>query len=392
MGQFYDLFEKPEYKAAYLELNKHILQNNIPVIMDLNDENISCRHMSGAPIKVDGKHIATWILCAYDDEDYIKMKDILDAHWLAATMFSNYIYTNKIVSNEATRSKSVEMLLEEKVRRQQVLTEALNAINDDDDETINGVLTKAGSYLDVDVMAIYARQPDGSYDCSHLWSKDNIMTAEEYLDNWKKGRTNIQNKMIENGILMVDGKHPNKEYLAAMGEANIKSFICMPLEVNSILAGCLVIASVRKPKEWSDDEVEFVRDIRMVVQGILTRIEGDGNIRAVNQLLIDTYNYLMVGIFIRDNETGEVLFSNQALNTMLGYDFKGKDSKILMQDLRDRFRGVRVVEKPFITERKEISWRSYIRQFDKIMDLTEVSMKWLDGRNASLVILRDVKD
>ena len=44
------------------------------------------------------------------------------------------------------------------------------------------------------------------------------------------------------------------------------------------------------------------------------------------------------------------------------------------------------------TDSKEVHWRSYIRSLDKIMDLTEVSMKWLDGSNASLVILRDVNE
>lgn len=43
-------------------------------------------------------------------------------------------------------------------------------------------------------------------------------------------------------------------------------------------------------------------------------------------------------------------------------------------------------------EEKEVNWRSYIRSLDKIMDLTEVRMKWLDGSNASLVILRDVNE
>ena len=43
-------------------------------------------------------------------------------------------------------------------------------------------------------------------------------------------------------------------------------------------------------------------------------------------------------------------------------------------------------------EEKEVNWRSYIRSLDKIMDLTEVRMKWLDGSDASLVILRDVND
>ena len=45
-----------------------------------------------------------------------------------------------------------------------------------------------------------------------------------------------------------------------------------------------------------------------------------------------------------------------------------------------------------VANSKEVNWRSYIRSLDKIMDLTEVTMKWLDGSDASLVILRDVNE
>ena len=219
------------------------------------------------------------------------------------------------------------------------------------------------------------------------------MSAEEYVEEWQRGKKFFaHSKERSYDCIVADKNHNFKNFQSNMEQIGVTSFVALSIEINNIISGCIVMANNHTDKIWSEDDIEFSKDIRNVIQGILARIEGDGNIRMVNKLPVDTYNHIKIGIFIRDEETGEVLFSNQPLNDMLGYDFTGKDSKTLIRDLNDTFKGVSTVQKPFLTERKEVSWRSYIRQFDKIMDLSEVSMKWLDGRKASLVILRDVQD
>ena len=82
----------------------------------------------------------------------------------------------------------------------------------------------------------------------------------------------------------------------------------------------------------------------------------------------------------------------KALNDMLGYDFTDKDSKLLIENLRDKYKVMGGPDQHLELQNKEVNWRSYIRSLDKIMDLTEVNMKWLDGSKASLVILRDVNE
>lgn len=392
IGSFYDLFEKPQYKSIYMELNDVILKNNVPVMMEMDDGKDGSM-ICGAPIIIGDRHAATWIACAYDSEDVKNMENVYKLQWKLCNIFSEYAYSSRILSKEAMRSKSMEMMLEEKVQRQKILTDALNAMDDDSSATINAIMAQTGEYLNVDVMAIYAKDEDGVYDCSYLWTRGHNMSAEEYIFNWQKGKSLLNNKRTP-GVeyILVDNNHKNKIFEEEMENGNVKSFVAFYIEINNLVSGVFVMANTNEEKIWTKEELEFANDIRNVIQGRLTRIEGDGNISNINKLLVDTYNYLEVGIFIRDAETGEVLFSNQPLNNMLGYDFTGKDSKILIEDLHDKFKGIGVVQKPFLTERKEVSWRSYIKQLDKIMDLSEVSMKWLDGRNASLVILRDVHE
>lgn len=392
MGSFYDLFEKPQYKSIIVKLNEVILQNNVPVIMEM-DDGIDGSIICGAPIKIGEKHIATWILCGYDTADVTKMKKVYKIQWNMCNIFSEYAYNDKVLSKEAERSKSVEMLLEEKIQRQKILTEALSSMDSDDNKTISNILERTSDYLGIDVMAIYSLNEDQEYMCSHIWSREKSMSAEEYVEEWQRGKKFFaHSKERSYDCIVADKNHDFKNFQSNMEQIGVTSFVALSIEINNIISGCIVMANNHTDKIWSEDDIEFSKDIRNVIQGILARIEGDGKIRMVNKLLVDTYNHIKIGIFIRDEETGEVLFSNQPLNDMLGYDFTGKDSKTLIRDLNDTFKGVSTVQKPFLTERKEVSWRSYIRQFDKIMDLSEVSMKWLDGRKASLVILRDVQD
>lgn len=392
MGSFYDLFEKPQYKDMIVKLNDAILQNNVPVMMEMEDDN-NGGMICGAPVKIGDKHVATWIMCGYDTADIPKMKRVYKIQWNMCNIFSEYAYNGKVLSKEAERSKSMEMLLEEKIQKQKILTEALSAMGDDDNKTISNILEKTGECLGIDVMVIYSLNENQEYMCSYIWSREKSMTAEEYIEQWQKGKkffTHSKERAFD--CIIADKNHAHKEFQQNMELIGVTSFAALSIEINDIISGCIVMANNRNEKEWADGDIEFSKDIRNVIQGILSKIEGDGNIRMVNKLLVDTYNYINIGIFIRDEETGEVLFSNQPLNDMLGYDFTGKNSKTLIRDLNDTFKGVTTVQKPFLTERKEVSWRSYIKQFDKIMDLSEVSMKWLDGRKASLVILRDVQD
>ncbi len=392
MGEFYDLFEKPKYKEIYMKLNEVILRNNVPVMMEM-DDGIQGSMICGAPILMGEKHVATWIACAYDENDVESMSNVYKLQWKLCRIFSEYAYSSEVLYKEAMRSKSIELMLETKVQRQKILTEAINAMDDDSNATINAVMSKTGAYLDIDVMVIYSRNDDNVLECSYLWTKGQNMSAEEYVNGWQKGNQVIGYERIPDiGYILVDENHKNKKFKADMERIDVASFVALPIEINNLESGVIVMANIDEGKLWSDDDLEFAIDIKNVIQGRLTRIEGDGNISNINKLLVDTYNYLQVGIFIRDVETGEVLFSNEPLDEMLGFKFCGKDSKILIKDLHDKFKGIGIVQKPFLTERKEISWRSYIKQLDKIMDLSEISMKWLDGRNASLVILRDVHD
>ena len=120
---------------------------------------------------------------------------------------------------------------------------------------------------------------------------------------------------------------------------------------------------------------------------ILRYTNGEENADEANKTLLDIYNYLSVGIFIKDDQSGRVVFSNRTMNNMLGYDFTGGDSSVIIAhsgnamgfgDNDDR--------------NKVTNWRKYIESLVKIVDITEIRIKWLNGEPASVYIVRPVEE
>lgn len=399
MGSFYDLFEKPQYRQIYMKLNEVILRNNVPVMMEMDDD-INGSMICGAPVMIDGVHVATWICCSYDADDAKRMEQVYKVQWQLCRIFSEYAYNSNILAKEAIRSKSIEIMMDTKVQWLKMLVDALNNSDKSQPQVINDVISQVGEMINADVAAVYVRDETGDLDCRYLWSKDQSMSAEEYVSEWQRANMKFRSwqngqgsaEMADKGYLLIDAKHIDDAAKKILSNSSVKSFVALPVYVNGRNGAVFVLADTSVNKLWNSYEVEFAKQTADVIRCSLEKIESDDSVRRINSVLLDTYNYMDEGIFIREVDTGRVLFSNKALNDMLGYDFTDKDSKLLIENLRDKYKVMGGPDQHLELQNKEVNWRSYIRSLDKIMDLTEVNMKWLDGSKASLVILRDVNE
>ena len=399
MGYFYDMFEKPQYRQIYMKLNEVILRNNVPAMMDMDDD-IDGSKICGAPIMIDGQHVATWICCSYDADDAKQMEKTYKVQWQLGKIFSEYAFSSNILAKEAIRAKSLEVMMENKVQWQKILVDSLNNSDRSPQQVVNEVISQVGECLNSDVAAVYVRDDDGSLDCQYLWSKNQSMSAEEYVSDWQNANMKFSSwqngqgkvQMADKGFMVIDAKHIDDVAKKILSRSSVKSFVAVTIYVNGRNGGVFVLADTSVNKVWSEEETEFAKQTADVIRCSLEKIESDDSVGKINSVLLDTYNYVDEGIFIREVDTGRVLFSNRALNNMLGYDFTDKDSKLLIENLRDKYKIMGGPNQHIGVEEKEVNWRSYIRSLDKIMDLTEVRMKWLDGSDASLVILRDVND
>ena len=203
----------------------------------------------------------------------------------------------------------------------------------------------------------------------------------------------VEKLIIEgDGSYVADNSNQSEAAKLLLMKYGVKAVVAHPIDLGDKLYGILFLAESSAERVWTSDELRFTNNIAVVIKNMLENAVGDDNIRNVNKHLIETYNNFNVAIFVRDAYSGEVLFSNKKMNELMGCDFTGHDSRELITDLHDKFDNLDGVRKPFITKDRVVNWRRYIQKLDDIMDITEISIEWLSGESASLIIMRKAKD
>ncbi|MDE6025300.1 MAG: PAS domain-containing protein [Lachnospiraceae bacterium] len=397
LGDFYDLFEKPAYKEYYKFIVNTALDNEEPVIIDREEGGIG--KICAAPIIVNGEARGLWILGSYTQEETDKLKSICEYHRTISAIMSDYLHKNEVAAIEAAKSRGAGVKLREELAKQSIINDALSKINskliDSVEQIVGELLRDVGINMNVDKMMLYTIAKNSKADLvlKNYWDVSGCVPSEEIVKMIPGNKYIFAHEFEKNdGRYVVDNSNMTAEDKLTVMRYGFKAAMAHAIYMNDEPYGMLVFAECKSYRVWTAEELRFAKSITLVIQSILENAYGDDNIRNVNNHLIETYNNFDVGIFVRDAYTGEVLFSNKKMDDMLGYDFKYGDSCELITDLRDRYDNISGMRKSFITKNKVTKWRSYIQKLDAIMDITEISMEWLSGQPASLIILREAGD
>ncbi len=397
MGDFYDLFEKPAYKEYYKYIKQVVLNNNGPTIIDREEGGIG--KLSVAPIMARGDLKGIWIIGSYTEEETEKLKSIYENHWVISELISDYLYKGMMIDIEVAKSKGAGKKLLEELTRQSIVNDALSKANskivDTVEQVVESTLRDVGMNMDIDKVFLYTfgKDPEREYALRCYWDASGEAPGEDLLSILPGRMSLIEDNINKgDGQYVVDNSNITEDTKLELMRYNFKAVIVNPIYLHNKIYGVIFFAESKSERVWTKEEIRFADSISLVVQNMLDNAEGDENIRRVNKHLIETYNNFKVGVFVRDAYSGEVLFSNSKMNDMLGYDFTGGDSRVILTDLHDRFDNITGMRKPFITKEKVVNWRSYIKSLDDIMDITEIQIEWLKGEAASLIILRKAKD
>ena len=102
---------------------------------------------------------------------------------------------------------------------------------------------------------------------------------------------------------------------------------------------------------------------------------------------------MSINVFIREKESGKVIFSNDALNRHLGFNFVGQDSRRIIPDGKEEFESYPgTLHEAAVPDTGIRKWRRYLFELGGIYDVTEIPIEWIDGREAIAVLLRIAQD
>lgn len=396
LGDFYDLFEKPAYKEYYKHIKQTVLENDAPTILDREEGGIG--KISAVPIKIGDELKGIWMVGSYTKEETEKLRTVYDSHWEIANMISEDLRMTIAIDIESTKSKGAGKKLLDELTRQSIVSDAMSKINskliDTVDQVIEETLRNVGINMGIDKAGLYTIDSSTkNYVLRSYWDASGEAPGENLLSTLPDNMYMVE-KLIRDGdgSYAADNANQTEANKLLFMKYGVKAVIAYPIELGDKLYGILFLAESSAERVWTSDELRFTYNIAVVIQNMLENAVGDDNIRNVNKHLIETYNNFNVAIFVRDAHSGEVLFSNKKMNELMGGDFTGHDSRELITDLRDKFDNLDGVRKPFITKERVVNWRRYIQRLDNIMDITEISIEWLSGEAASLIILRKAKD
>lgn len=398
LGDFYDLFDMPNYKKYFQNIKKNILDNMTPTVYEREEGGFG--KLSIVPLKRREQVLGFWILGSYTPEESEELCRICESQWIIAKEIENYI--NKAISFdlETAKSKGVGKRLKEELEKQNIINNALNAINTKKDQPVEKViedtLDEVGTHIHADGAFLCTLDSVSSrdYKLRSYWSKGNKESGNEMFEALSRKMFIIEECIkTREGTYVVNSDEMTDVERYNMVTLGIKALLVHAIYINQHYYGALFFVQYEKEHHWTDKDKKFTQSIAIVVQSMLESAEGDDNIRRVNKHLIESYNNFNAGIFVSDKNTGKVLFANDFMNNLLGYDFVGLDSRVVIGETRDSysiFASNRIVSQD--VKKTPSKWKSYVKALDEIMDIVEIEMEWLQGQAASLYIIRKANE
>ena len=123
LGDFYDLFERPHYRELFRRLKKRVQDEGEPFISDMGNGNPD-NLISAAPIYVEDRLVATWLLCAYDKKQAEDLRVIYKKQWDIADNVSTYMIKINTSAQKAEKLKKLEQDIERQIRRKEIISDA----------------------------------------------------------------------------------------------------------------------------------------------------------------------------------------------------------------------------------------------------------------------------
>lgn len=167
-----------------------------------------------------------------------------------------------------------------------------------------------------------------------------------------------------------------KEY---MEQKHIRAFLSVPLMLRGKVAMYLFFHETSADRAWNMEEVKFAGDVAKILQSILEQRVARNSMASSYKSLTEILNMVGSCVYVRDIETGEILFVNELLKR----NFEEELLHGTLNDLLDEARPLGVREGFY--ELQHIARKRWYDMHYKYID-------WVDGRKVAFCALYDITD
>ncbi len=390
LGHYYDMFERPENKELFEGIKRAAITQDDAVYMELGYANPDSR-VSAVALMINGVHLATWMLCSHDKTQTAALRLASREQYRLGKLISLFIQKTALSGRRSEREKEIEYQLAFEKKQKKVLAELQDVIRQEGVDNIQIILKEAKDVLQAEY-AFLMRKFKKSDVTERISSYASTNGKEPLEVNFDAFNDEEREKIADEGYV-VDQTTMTNRIRVSVFQGFSRAAIIMPVYVGTELLGKVVFLETERERSWTESEIHFARLIGRMIGETIEYKENLGIRKSSGRELLEVFHQLTINVFVRDDETGKVLFSNRALNNHLGMDFVGMDSRRIVPEGKEEFESYPSTLHEEAAQSNGVrKWRRYIDELGGIYDVTEIPMEWLDGSPATAVLLRIAQD
>ena len=392
MGQFYDLFERPQFKEEFKSASERAKLQRIPVTTTFAVDMLEV-HMVFSPILIEDTVTAYWVLTDFNNSELTVLGDVAGRQWKLANMIAKSFYADDMAQKESRLRKISEMQLEKEHQEKELIKELIESMVQKGESAIAEFCQKAALFMDVANVGIYiGNKESGNVEKYYTWN--HAGEEPEFFDKMAMNASEYQEfkeKMGDRRILAVDSQSQKESTKELLYYADVDSMLIGMMTLGKEIMGFVVFADAGRMHVFEEQDAEFAQMVTSLFEEILLGGKKKRGVELAKESFLETYEHIREAVFLKDNLSGDIIYANKAMGKLFGYDAVGMAAGDIIHDEMERYKNIGAIRKRFIANKKVTKWQSYIKELDQIMNIVEVALDSLGG-DYSLIILKKSKN
>ena len=393
MGVFYDIVERPEIQVKINEIREQVKIQKISKSVDIDLAGIPVS-MTFAPIIVNEAVKAFWVLAAIDGEGIVEMGDMIEAQWQLASKIVNDFYEKDRIEEAIKNKKLTEFKLKREKQERKVLQELLNIALKEGEAGLGEMCQRIGMYLSVSYIGIYTENREtenaGKY---FIWTQTDDENV--FFDRMELSVSEIKEieKLTEEKSGISATIRSKKPFMSELLHNSNMKFIAIEIMTPGVDAGgYIAFGDPSREEKFDKNEQYFVATATKLIQQVVFQKQYVVKKDTIREGFLETYDHIRDAVFVKNNETGEIIFANKAMDKLFGYSLVGIKAQEIVNDQLEQYRQIFGIKKRFIANNKVSKWQSYLKELDQIMNVVEIKLNVFTTADLSLVILKKNKN
>ena len=394
LGLFYDLFERPGIRVRLKEIAEQATLQLTPKSIDIAVDGIPV-HITFAPLLSDEQVKAFWVLAAFNGDGIEELSETVEAQWQLANYIVESFYDKDRVSEALNNKKLTEFKLKREKQERRVLQEMLNISATEGETGLGEMCQRMSSYLSVSYIGIYTEDKEtGNAVKYYTWSGNDEENA--FFDRMEFSVSEFKEiaKILTSGNkVMATGRSSNPFLRELVINSNMKFIALEPMVPGVSARGYVMFGDRKRGEEFDKNEQHFVSTAAKLIQGVVFRDKAVVSKDLIREGFLETYDHIKDAVFVKNNDSGEIIFANKAMDKLFGYSITGMQAQDIVNDQMEQYRmlsgGMR---KRVIANNKVSKWQSYLKELDQIMNVVEIRLNIFTTTDLSLVILKKNKN